>query len=189
MKKIQTLIFLVIFQSITFIVLSQDLEFYREDIIFSLNKDHAVTNASYYLCNVGGKDVKIALFYPFPEKTFDLIDSLMVENLQNHNQLLYRKAVDGVFLGVNVKAYGQYAFRVYFRQKLVENHFRYILTSTETWGKPLTTANYELQIPVSLTVDSLSYPPDSTFRQNDEQHFTWKKKEFMPEKDFEVFFH
>jgi hypothetical protein len=180
---------LIVLQSYSLKVLSQDLEFYREDIRFSVQKDKAVTDALYYIVNVGDKEVKISLFYPFPDQTMDLVDSLVIFDLKDNSAVPYRKAGAGVFMGISVKAYGQFAFRVYFRQRLEESHFRYILESTETWSKPLEFANYELQMPLSIIPDSLSYSPDTSFIANDTRYFKWKKTDFMPDRDFEVFFH
>jgi len=119
----------------------------------------------------------------------NLVDSLAIFDLKDNSIVPYRKAGAGVFIGISVKAYGQYAFRVYFRQRLEESHFKYILNSTATWGKPLEFANYELRMPVSVAPDSLSYPPDTSFIINDTLYYQWKKTDFMPDRDFEVFFH
>lgn len=188
-RTILFLSLLTVLQSYSLFLNSQDLEFYREDILFSVQKDNAVTDALYYIVNVGDKDFKISLFYPFPDQTMNLVDSLIVFDLKDNSIVPYRKAGAGVFIGISVKAYGQYAFRVYFRQRLEENHFKYILKSTETWGKSLEFANYELQMPFTIIPDSLSYPPDTSFIKNDIRYFQWKKTDFMPDKDFEVYFH
>jgi hypothetical protein len=170
-------------------VTGQDLQFYREDILFSIQEKKVVTDAEYYFCNVGEKDIRIALFYPFPENTKELIDSLVVEDLKTSTVIPYHDALSGIFFEIFVKAYGQSAYRVYFRQRLKEDHFSYILNSTKTWGKSLDFANYELQMPLSIIPDSLSYPPDTSFILNDTLFYRWKKVDFMPDKDLEVFFH
>jgi hypothetical protein len=188
LKSYRLIILLTVLQSCSLTVLSQDLQFYREDIVFKVSADNVVTDATYNFCNLGEKDVKTPLFYPFPEKTRELIDSIIITDLKADTILPFREGMSGVFFPVSVKAYGQAAYRVYFRQKLSENKFTYILTSTETWGRALEFANFELQVPAGITVDSLSYPPDSAFIKNDVQYFFWKKKDFLPKKDFEVFF-
>jgi hypothetical protein len=167
----------------------QNLEFYREDILFDIQKDKVVTDAAYYFCNIGDKDIRISLFYPFPGQTMDLIDSLVIEDLKTNEIIPYREAESGVFIGISVKAYGQSAFRVYFRQRLEEDHFLYILKTTKSWGQPLEIANYELQMPLTCLLDSISYLPDTSYKLNDIQYFKWKKTDFMPDRDFEVFFH
>jgi len=174
---------------ISFRIIGQDLEFYREDIVFSIRENKVITDAEYYFCNVGKKDIRITLFYPFPDNTMELIDSLLVEDLDTDSVIQYRGAGTGIFFEIFVNAYGQSAYRVYFRQRLKEEHFKYILSSTATWGRSLEFANYELQMPLPFILDSLSYLPDTSYILNDLHYYKWKKVDFMPDKDFEVFFH
>jgi hypothetical protein len=147
------------------------------------------TDAVYHFCNVGEKDIKTSLFYPFPGQTREMIDTLDIRDLKTDQVIPYRDGKAGVFFVISVPAYGQAAYRVYFRQRLEEKHFTYILTSTESWGRSLEFANYELQIPGNLSLDSLSYPPDSSYYRNNIQYFIWKKKDFLPDRDFDVQFH
>jgi hypothetical protein len=188
MKNFLILTFLTFLQSYSLTVKSQSLQFYREDIVFKINKDAVETDADYHFCNTGEKDIQTPLFYPFPENTMELIDSISIRDLKTNEVIAYREAKSGVFFNISVRAYGQSSYRVYFRQRLVDKKFTYILTSTESWNRPLEFANFELQIPEYLKVDSLSYPPDTSFMKNNFQYYFWKKKDFMPGKDFEVFF-
>jgi hypothetical protein len=188
MKNILLLIVLTVLQSYCLTVISQDLQFYREDIVFSVSEDQVSTDAVYSFCNPGGKEITTLLFYPFPPDTRELIDSLVVTDLKAGTVIPFREGKSGVFFPVSVNSYGQASYRVYFRQKLVENHFEYILTSTGSWGRPLEFANFELQVPTGILIDSLSYPPDSSFMINETRHYTWKKKDFMPDKDFVIEF-
>jgi hypothetical protein len=186
MKRFFTI--LIVIQSYSLIVSAQSLQFYREDIVFKLNNNAMETDAVYHFCNVGEKDINTQLFYPFPEHTIELIDSILVKDDKTEEIIHYRDGKDGVLFGIFVKAYGQASYRVYFRQKLVAKKFTYILTSTEKWNRALEFANYELLAPPDVKISSFSFPPDSTVIQDDTQYFYWKKKDFMPEKDFEVKF-
>jgi hypothetical protein len=189
MKTIAFLIILSVLQSYCLPLNSQDLQFYREDITFKLNENYMATDACYYFCNTGNKDVKTQLFYPFPENTLEQIDTLMILDLDTHEVISYRKGKTGVFFGISVKAYGQSAYRIYFQQWLTGNNFKYILTSTKNWGRALEFANFELLAPVSLSIDSISYPADTSYIKDNLQFYFWKKKDFMPARDFEVAFH
>jgi hypothetical protein len=179
---------LTVLQSFSPSVFPQSLQFYREDIVFKLNNNAMETDAVYHFCDVGDKDISTQLFYPFPENTMELIDSIVVTNDKTGEIIHYRDGKNGILFGIFVKSYGQASYRVFFRQKLLENKFTYILTSTETWNRALEFANYEFQAPVATKITSFSFPPDSTVIQHDIQYFYWKKKDFMPEKDFEVIF-
>jgi len=180
---------LTVLQSFSPAVPAQDLQFYREDIVFSLNDSSMATDAVYRFCNVGEKDIITKLFYPFPGNTMELIDSIVVVNEKSKEEISYRNARKGILFEISVPGYGQAAYRVFFRQKLEEKKFTYILTSTESWSRPLEFANFELQVPDGITLDSLSYSPDSVDYCEQIRHYYWKKKDFMPVMDFEVVFH
>jgi hypothetical protein len=190
--KILILTFLTVLQSYSPTVLQSYsptvLQFYREDIVFKITETTATTDAIYHFCNVGKEEIRTPLFYPFPENTMELIDSLVIFNSNTNEIMSQRKGKSGVFFDILVPSYGQASYRVFFRQKLTDHHFKYILTSTESWGRALEFANFELQTPEYINIDSLSYPPDTSFIKNDLQYFFWKKKDFMPELDFEIFF-
>ena len=188
MKNTLLLIILTVLQSYSHTVISQALQFYREDIVFKINEDAAETDAVYHFCNVGKEEIKTALFYPFPGNTMELIDSILIRDFKTGEVIPFRQGKSGVYFEILVKSYGQASYWVFFRQKLADHRFKYILTSTESWGRSLEFANFDLQVPVSLKVDSFSYPPDSSYIKNDFQYYLWKKKDFMPDKDFEVIF-
>jgi hypothetical protein len=168
---------------------AQTLQFYREDIVFRLSHNTMETDAVYHFCNVGEKDIKTQLFYPFPDSTMELIDTIIINDMKTKQIIPYQKGHSGVFFGISVNAYGQASYRVFFRQRLAGQKFTYILTSTESWGRALEFANFELQVPENLKVNSLSYPPDTSFMKDNLQYYFWKKEDFMPERDFEVNFH
>lgn len=188
MKRNIFILFLTVLQSYSLIVFSQDLQFYREDIIFIIEKDKVQTLAKYHFCNLGEKDIRTVLFYPFPENTRDLIDSLTITEVKTTAPIPYREGKSGIFFNISVLAHDQAAYEVFFRQKLQGKIFKYILTSTETWHRPLEFANFSLMVPLSMTIDSLTYPPDTSYIQNDHRYYSWKKKDFMPDKDFEIYF-
>jgi len=171
------------------LLVSQNLQFYREDIVFTLHENHMETDAVYHFVNVGEKEIKTPLFYPFPENTMELIDFIEVKNDRTREAIPHRPGKSGIFFNIEVKAYGQASYRVFYRQKLVEKKFTYILTSTEAWNRPLEFANFKLQVPLEAKVDSMSYQPDTNFTSKDLQYFFWKKEDFMPDTDFSVLFH
>jgi hypothetical protein len=166
----------------------QDIEFYREDILFTIDGNVALTDGKYFFCNTGERNRMMTLLYPFPGNTIELIDSILIEDLRTNTIVPYRKSDSGIFFEIHIKSYEQASYRIYFRQNLITNHFCYILKSTSSWGRALEFANYELQMPGSMILDSLSYPPDTSFLSGEIQYYKWKKADFMPPVDFEVFF-
>jgi len=167
----------------------QELQFYREEIVFTIDSAFVRTDAVYYFCNVGDKALLTSLFYPFPENIINLIDSLVITESGSETAIPFRQSENGVFFPISLYPYGYSSYRVFYRQRLTKGHFRYILTSTSAWGRPLESASYELQMPLSFTLDSLSYRQDTCHIRGDRWIYQWKKKDFLPDRDFEVIFH
>ena len=157
--KIKFLLLLsAVLLSFSFTLQGQSLQFYREDIVFSLTNNYIETNAIYHFCNVGDKDISTPLFYPFPDNTLELIDSIIIKDAITDFVIHNRPGKSGIFFDINVKSYSQGSFNVFFTQRLTDHHFKYILTSTKSWGRALEFANFELVVPAELEIDSLSIP-------------------------------
>lgn len=79
-------------------------------------------------------------------------------------------------------------YKIFYRQRLYGNKAEYILTTAEYWGKPLQVANFQLEIPAHVKIDSLSYEPDSVDVGQDISRYFWQKSNFMPNKNFIILF-
>ncbi len=146
---------------------AQDLQFYREEILFRLDGEKIQTEAVYYFCNIGPEKIRVRLFYPFPGDDLEFVDSLIIADGRTEMPVTYERSGRGIFFEVSLDPYGQAAYRVYFRQSLQDDHYRYILTSTYAWGRPFESALYRLYVPAGFNVDSLSMVPDSIYLQGD----------------------
>jgi hypothetical protein len=171
--------------SYSFTLQGQALQFYREDIVFSLTNNNIETNAIYHFCNVGDKDIITPLFYPFPDNTIELLDSIIIKDALTDSVIHHRPGKSGIFFDISIKSYSQGSYRVFYRQRLTDNHFKYILSSTKSWGRALEFANFELLVPADMEIDSMSLPPDTSYLYQNVRYYLWKKKDFMPERDFE----
>jgi hypothetical protein len=74
---------------------------------------------------------------------------------------------------------------IFYRQKISTVN-KYIITSTQSWGKPLETAVYTLTTDKNLKIKSFTYVPDSIRDTVNKRLYIWKKQHFMPKIDFEI---
>ncbi len=184
MNKLIFLILLII----SFWCNSQSLQFYREDIIFTVKSEHFYVNGIYNFCNNGDAKIKKILFYPFPnEISPETIDSVFAYDLVNQNtSVLLKTNSKGAFFEVNINAYGTGKYNVGYRQKILGNKIEYILLTTKEWGIPFDNALYKLIIPNACKVKSLSYKADSVNLIDNNYIYYWNKTDFMPEKNFVI---
>ena len=182
--------FLIIFICFGFTeILSQNIDFFREDLRFRLSENYFEVQGDYYFRNNSSKPLNLKLKYPFPNdslfgkidsvKCFSSTDLVSSINIIKHEYIMFT---------VSIPANETKVYCISYRQELRGNRAMYILTTTQQWGKAFDQVFYELVVE-NLYVDSLSYIPDKVEIFTDSTKFYWEKKNFMPDRNFEVFFH
>jgi hypothetical protein len=187
----RSLLFFFFLLLATINVKSQDVEFVREDITFQLDTLFFTVDGDYYFRNATDHPVNATLFYPFANTDKGMtVDSVLVYDLSKNDFIQPGTGRDdGIFFNLRLNGHETREVNVYYRQHHDGHNATYILTSTAYWKKPLAIANYSL-ITDTLTIafDSLFYPPDHIFTAGNNKIYEWKKQEFMPVKDFTVWF-
>jgi hypothetical protein len=169
----------------------QDVEFIREEITFGLDTVFFSVDGDYYFRNTTGHPVDQTFFYPYANADKGMtVDSALVFDITDNAFIKPGSGrKDGIFFRLAFTAHEKKEVKVYYRQHHDRHSATYILTTTAYWKKPLETANYSLITDQgTILVDSVSYPPDNTFTAGNNKIYEWKKKDFMPEKDFTVWF-
>ena len=167
---------------------SQTIDFFREDLKFRLLENRFEVSGDYYFRNNSSKSLVLKLKYPFPKDTdFGKVDAIKCSDLSDSGNSIDFIKQEYLMFVVSIPAHKEKVYRIAYHQQLLGNRAMYILTSTQQWGKSLEHITYEL-IVENLRVDSLSYIPDKTEVFTDSTRFFWQKKNFMPDRNFEVFF-
>jgi len=168
----------------------QSVDFYREDLVFSIDSVYFTVNGTYYFRNTSDKQVSFPVAYPVPRVGFqEAIDTLVVYDIERPEIPVKLMHKDTMYLfQAKIDAGSSEAFVIAYRQKHDNHSAKYILTTTSYWGKPLEEASYDLLVPGYIHITGFSYPPDSSTAFREEKIYHWKKKEFMPDKDFTICF-
>ena len=167
------------------------IEFYKENLQFELVKNFFTVAGDYYFRNVGDHNIKATLFYPIPrDSVLGVYDSAFVKgpSQQTDSPITIRKE-NGFFFNVEIEANSTTKYNISYRQKLLGNKAKYIFTTTNTWGKPLECAAFQLSFPKNIRIDSLSTIPDSLLEINEGYTVFWTRENFMPGKDLVILFH
>ena len=170
---------------------SQKLSFYKEDLKFYLDTNNFIVDGYYYLSNNDSSKVSQIIFYPFPtEADFGNVDSISVFDDTFKKEISFYKAKDnsGITFLLQMEGYGFRKIKIIYRQRLNNNIAKYILRTTQNWGKPIESANYILSVSDKIKIDSLSYPADSARVVNNKTIYYWSKKNFFPREDFIFYF-
>ncbi|MBD3168516.1 MAG: hypothetical protein GF307_03465 [candidate division Zixibacteria bacterium] len=172
----------------------QPVEFYREKIIMRIDEDYVHITGIYYFRNNKSQKIRFPLVYPFPiDETHTEPDSIIMRfrNGGNENDIDFRESPRGKSIACRLPLMpgDDNVMTVIYRQKLKGNEARYILTTTAAWGKPFELAEYEIFIPDDFEDVDINYP--FTIDNKDEalKKFTYKRSNFMPDRDLVVKWH
>ncbi len=168
---------------------SQKIEFFKEDLKFSLNGELFVVDGLYYFRNTTDTEVKQMLFYPFPDvEVYGEIAFIQITKANDTISQLATQTSKGSLFKVQIPANAEIAFHISYGQKLKSDKAKYIITTTQKWGTPFEQADYRLEIPSSLSITNFSIPPDTRFQKDTLMIYTWKRQDFMPVVDFDFEF-
>ena len=185
--KISFTVFCVLFYGIS--GFSQKIDFFREDLTFKIDTALFVVDGLYYFRNNTGAEVKQMLFYPFPDvEEFGEIAFIKITKVGDTVSQLATQTTKGALFKVLIEAHKEIPFHISYGQKLKSKQAKYIITTTQKWGKPFEEASYRLEVPSAIVVTSFSIQPDSVFFENKFQFYNWKRRDFMPETDFDFEF-
>jgi len=171
------------------ILCGQTLDFYREDLRFSLNSEYFLVEGDYFFRNNTSADVSQLMRYPFPDTSkYGQVDSVFcIAALSGEDCMIGEYNGKWIMFRVNIPAKDTGKYIIGYRQQTRGKEALYILTTTQKWGKPFEYVCYQLSVN-GLVVDSLSYIPDKVSMSGDTTLFYWEKRDFMPRRDFVVQF-
>jgi hypothetical protein len=184
---------LIIFQLVllTCILNAQRFEFYQETLVFEVSESEFGVNGFYFFKNRTQDTIRQFLLYPFPAVS----ESAEIVSIQSES--LYPGGKEDGVAGWNQKGarirlfilpFDTAVLNIRYKQSLADTQAEYILTSTQFWEQPLEVAVFEMNLPVSLKVDSLSYDADEMVFSEEGLMYTWRFMDFMPQRNFFVSF-
>ncbi len=158
--------------------------FFEEHIDFSIDSNYFYINGIYSFRNWSAGDVNQIIGFPFASQT-DSIDLINVTDLNALQKVPFKTEKRAIFFNLQMLPNDTLDLNIQYRQKRATKN-SYIITSTQSWGKPLHKAIYSFTAPAHLQIKTFSYPPDSMVIKGDEKVYYWKKLNFMPQKEFDV---
>ena len=151
---------------------------------FTLDKSYFIINGIYSFHNNAEREVNQQIIFPFADKTAT-IDSIRIINLSTNRKIKFSRMENSILFNFTLPPKDTVDVNIFYRQKISTVN-KYIITSTQTWSKPLDTAVYTLTTEKKLRINSFSYTPDFTEEINNKRLYIWKKQHFMPKIDFEI---
>ncbi len=98
---------------------------------------------------------------------------------KTEQRILISRFFDDETFTLNFAPHETIAVSLYYEQEAHTPNARYILTTTKSWGLPLTKARYLLKTEGVSKIHS-----NYKMRQDDENNWHWERRDFMPESDW-----
>jgi hypothetical protein len=183
MKRAEILMAITLFVGIS--TYSQEkISFFEEYIDFDLDSVYFSVNGIYSFFNPMDKEINQLIVFPFAVETLQ-IDSICITSLNNLSPITFRRLEKAITFNVKMPPRDTVDVNIFYKQKTAEKN-TYIITSTQSWKQALKRAIYTLTTSLPVNEIEFSYPFTSKEIINDKILYRWEKKEFMPEKEFEV---
>ena len=184
MKKLVPFLIIVVFGTTFYLKAQGEVLFFEEHIDFSLDNNYFCINGIYSFQNSNGQNINQQILFPFAEEATE-IDSIRIMNLYSGRKISFSRKDNSIRFSVYLPVNDTVDVNIFYRQKTSAKN-KYIISSTQSWGKPLETAVYTLTVEKNLKIKSFSYLPDSIKEFDDRKLYIWEKHNFMPKNDFEI---
>lgn len=158
--------------------------FFEEHIDFTLNKQYFTINGVYSFRNNSDKSVNQPIIFPFADEVLN-IDSIRVENLSASIKVPFKKKEKHIEFELKISSKDTVDINIFYRQKTSQIN-TYIISSTQSWGKPLEKAIYTLTADKKIKINSFSYLPNSVKQNKKIKTYFWRKENFMPKNEFTI---
>ena len=183
-KKSAVFLFILLLGTISYSKAQDGVLFFEEYIDFSIDSNYFSINGIYSFQNKNNHAINQPIIFPFADDATK-IDSIRIINLHSGNKIDFIKKGSFIYFTIYLPVNDTVDVNIFYRQKTAVNN-KYIITSTQSWGKPLGKAIYTLTAKSNIKIKSFSYLPDSVKELDGRKLYIWEKYDFMPEHDFEI---
>jgi len=156
------------------------IEFFKEEVRMEITSSTVMVNGHYFFRNRTLEKKLVKLYYPFPVDEYHLYpDSVDVKGMN------FKRVGDGLVFLLEMGPRESTDVKVAYRQALLTNHARYILTSAREWGEPIAAALFIVTAPRGYEL-TLSYRPDSVAEVEEKTICYFVRNDLFPEKELDV---
>lgn len=173
-----------IFQSVA---LPNNPTFEKEEIQINILGEDCIVIGHYYFKNHSKEPIpNRVLYYPFPvQPDLPYPDSIAIFD-SNNNSVPFSKTKNGVFFKIHIPPLSTVCYKVKFHQPTPNGRYEYILTTTQMWKKPLSSANFVISIPKYLYLTHLSLDFNKIEETELSKNYFIYRKDFYPTKNLIV---
>jgi len=172
---------------LTEIMMLSALTFEAEELDFYLENDLWEMDGLFHFANYDSLSTHKLIFFPVPSDSLCLLPKIKAIAIQDSNGAevtMLNQAKNGFTFLLSLPALSFCSLHLDYTQTLKSNYAKYIITTTNSWGRPLPYAKYTLHPGINVQISSLPFP----VQKQEGRNYIWEFYDFAPEKEFEVIF-
>jgi hypothetical protein len=152
--------------------------FAREEIEMKVHAGFMEIRGMYHFTFSGKEQLTGIMHYPFPlDSSHAWPDSVSIPGRR------FLGTDSGVSLKMRFTPGQEESLFVYYRQPVLRNTARYIVTTTRRWDRPIDQARFRVTVPRDLPGVRLNYEPDSTVLTDSTITWLFTRGPFWPSED------
>lgn len=163
------------------------ISFEAEELCFSLQRGSWEMDGLFHFANYTAEQVSKTIYFPIPEDSLSLHPELLLLEVLDDSLATCRfltQGKGGFSFALTMPARHFCSLRIAYRQTLRGNTAKYIISTANSWGKPLVYASYGLRVAEGITVTKLPFPPQASYGSE----YEWMFENFSPVSEFELEF-
>ena len=169
------------------IMMLSALTFEAEELNFYLENDLWEMDGLFHFANYDSLSTHKLIFFPVPSDSLCLppkIKAIAIQDSNGAEVTMLNQAKKGFTFLLSLPALSFCSLHLDYTQTLKSNYAKYIITTTNSWGRPLPYAKYTLHPGINVQIRSLPF----SVQKQEGRNYIWEFFDFAPEKEFEVTF-
>jgi len=141
----------------------------------------------FHFANYAEYPSSTSIYFPIPEDSLSLQPELMLLEVVDDSLAtcrLVKQGKGGFSFVLDMPARHFCTLRIAYRQTLLGNTAKYIISTANSWGKPLAYASYVLEVGYGISITKAPFPP----QQSCGNEYEWMFENFSPVSEFELEF-
>ncbi|MGB9720027.1 MAG: hypothetical protein ACPL28_00900 [bacterium] len=154
----------------------EPIDFCKEDIKIEINRNKARVTGTYFFKNLTPYSKRIKFYYPFPvDSNYLFPDTILLA-------YPYEKDTVGIYFTMVIEPNTTDSFTIAYEQKLKNNVFRYITTTTRKWHRPIKEVRFTVILHQDLS-PQINYQITREQTIGNNRYYIIKQERFYPSED------
>ena len=160
-------------------------EFTSENVSIDLHPDNAQVRGTYTFSNPGNKEKIVKINYPFVINEQIGIPTSIVVQTEDGQTIDYNVQDNAVKFELSVPPQSSRNLSISFTQPCYDGGFTYILTTTQSWGKPLVSAVFTVNVDNTVSEFQSNYTLEQVDKTDTFTSYSYQTENFNPDQDMQ----